>query len=103
MIPENIEAERDRSTAMFRILQETLTNVARHAKASHVVVELKKDQRLLLLEVKDNGRGISVQEAASTKSFGLLGMRERALLFGGEVTIQGREGEGTTVRVRIPL
>jgi signal transduction histidine kinase len=77
------EADPERSTALFRIFQEILTNVARHAK--------------------DNGRGIKKSELAGAKSLGLLGMRERALILGGEMEIRGASGKGTTVRVRVPL
>ncbi len=89
------------STAVFRIFQEILTNVARHAKASKVVVELKQSAHSLLLVVKDNGKGIT--ESEKSASLGLLGMRERALLFGGDVDIHGVSGRGTTVTVRIPI
>ena len=93
----------DLNTAFFRIFQETLTNVIRHAQATRVEVTLKEEQGYLLMEVRDNGRGISSDEITNTKSIGLLGMRERAALLGGELTIIGRAGEGTTVTVKIPL
>jgi signal transduction histidine kinase len=87
---------------VFRIFQETLTNVGRHAAASEVVVRLAKEDSDLTLEVHDNGRGITEGEISSAASLGILGMRERALLLGGEVTVSGAPGKGTTVRVRIP-
>jgi PAS domain S-box-containing protein len=91
------------STAMFRIFQEILTNVARHAQASSVNINLQEQAGGLVLEVRDNGRGVTEAELADPKSLGLVGMRERALLLGGEATIQGAVGKGTTVKVKIPL
>ena len=91
------------STAMFRILQEILTNVARHARASTVNITLQEQAGGLVLEVRDNGRGVTDAELSDPKSLGLVGMRERALLLGGETTITGTPGKGTTVKVRIPL
>jgi signal transduction histidine kinase len=100
---EDVELDRDRSTAVFRIFQETLTNVIRHAKATRIIVNVDEDAGNLILRVKDNGRGITESEISNLKSLGLLGMRERALLFGGEVKISGIPGEGTTVTVTIPM
>jgi signal transduction histidine kinase len=97
----NLDAER--STAVFRILQETLTNVARHAHATRVEATLQEQDQHLILEVRDNGIGISEEQSANTDRFGLLGMRERAHIFGGDVTIRGAPGQGTTVTVRIPV
>jgi signal transduction histidine kinase len=94
--------EPERAIAIFRIFQETLTNVARHADASEVKVRLAKEGGELTLEVHDNGKGISKDTLASGKSLGILGMRERAMLLGGELTISGPPGSGTTVSVRIP-
>lgn len=91
------------STAMFRIFQEILTNVARHARASAVNINLQEQAGALVLEVRDNGRGVTDAELSNPKSLGLVGMRERALLLGGETTIKGTPGKGTTVKVRIPL
>jgi PAS domain S-box-containing protein len=99
---EDIAIDPERATAIFRIFQETLTNVARHADASEVKVRLAKEGGELTLEVHDNGKGISKDTLASGKSLGILGMRERAMLLGGELTIGGTPGNGTTVSVRIP-
>jgi PAS domain S-box-containing protein len=90
-------------TAVFRICQETLTNVARHAAASEVTIRLKEEAGALVLTVADNGRGITDQGLAKRTSLGLFGMRERARLLGGTVSIDGRPGAGTTVAVSIPL
>jgi PAS domain S-box-containing protein len=92
----------ERATALFRIFQETLTNVARHAHATEVNVRLAYDRCDVSLEVRDNGKGISEEQLTAANSLGLLGMLERALLLGGELTISGVPGKGTTVRVRIP-
>jgi signal transduction histidine kinase len=94
--------DQDLNTAFFRIFQETLTNVIRHAKATRVEVRLFEAAEHFILEVKDNGRGISESEVLNTKSIGLIGMRERAALLGGEVRWRGEPGKGTTVSVRIP-
>lgn len=93
----------ERSTGVFRIFQEILTNVARHAQATSVDISMQEHAGHLQLEVTDNGRGITEAEVTGSKSLGLLGMRERALLLGGETTIQRHAEKGTTVRVRIPL
>jgi signal transduction histidine kinase len=94
--------DQDLNTAFFRIFQETLTNVIRHANASQVAVRFAETDDWLVLMVKDDGRGISEAEIRNTKSIGLLGMRERAALLGGEVRLRGEPGRGTTVTVRIP-
>jgi PAS domain S-box-containing protein len=99
---EDIAVDPDRATAIFRIFQETLTNVARHAGASKVDVRMARADGDLTLEVHDNGKGITGDKLSSRESLGILGMRERAMLLGGELTISGPPGNGTTVRVRIP-
>lgn len=91
-----------RATALFRIAQEALTNVARHARATEVHIRLQADASAILLEVKDNGVGIKEEDIRNAQSLGILGMRERALSFGGRVTITGRPGEGTMVAVESP-
>lgn len=90
------------ATAVFRIFQETLTNVARHASASEVCVELEVGPRELTLMVRDDGRGITQRESSSPQALGLLGIRERAWALGGEATFEGIRGQGTTVTVRVP-
>lgn len=92
----------ERATAIFRICQESLTNVARHAHATTVGIRLWEEQNHLLLEVKDNGRGITANETTQTRSFGLLGMRERTFLLGGEFQLTSSPNHGTTVMARIP-
>ena len=100
---DNIDLDPERTTAVFRIFQEALTNVLRHAQASTVDVSLDRDDTDFLLEVRDNGRGIRDSEKTGLSSLGLLGMRERANLIGAMVEINGVEGKGTTVRLRVPL
>jgi signal transduction histidine kinase len=90
------------STALFRIYQECLTNIARHSKASKVKVELKTEDGWVTLCVQDNGRGITAAELASPVSLGLLGMKERAALLGGKITITRDEDQGTVLTARIP-
>ena len=91
------------STAMFRIFQETLTNVARHAKATRAEVVLQKQRDRLVLLIRDNGRGFDQADPSLSKSLGLLGMRERAAILGGRVNISSAPGKGTTVTAWIPL
>jgi len=92
-----------RSTAIFRIVQEALTNIMRHAAASEVNVHMEKKDNTLVLEVRDNGIGIKDDRMFDSKSLGLIGIRERVLLLGGEVLISGKPGEGTVVRVTLPV
>ena len=103
--PEDLDLDLDEkaASAIFRIFQELLTNITRHAKASKVTISLGKGRRMLHLEVQDNGRGITERENLQANSFGLLGVRERVALLGGKFSIKGVEGEGTTVTVRIPF
>jgi PAS domain S-box-containing protein len=100
--PEDVFIDQERATALFRILQETLTNVARHASATRVNIRLTKKEGGLHLEIRDNGKGISEEQLSAGRSLGILGMRERALLLGGELIISGVPGQGTVVSVRIP-
>jgi PAS domain S-box-containing protein len=99
----DIELTRERATAVFRILQEILTNVLRHAGAANLYVKLDRSKNYFEMEVKDDGRGITESQMRNSSSLGLLGMRERALLVGGEVSITGKEDAGTTVLVRVPI
>ena len=101
--PEETVLNRDQSTTMFRIFQETLTNIIRHARATKVEVRLEEENGSIVLEVTDNGRGITDPEISDPKSFGLIGMRERVEFLDGEVTIVGSPGKGTRIRVTLPL
>jgi signal transduction histidine kinase len=94
--------DRTRQLAMFRILQEALTNVARHAHAGAVRIGVRQRGSMLTLTIRDNGRGITKAERTGIESIGLLGMTERARLLGGRVSIAGAPGRGTTVTVNVP-
>jgi signal transduction histidine kinase len=100
---EELSLNPDCATALFRIIQETLTNVARHAAATLVQIRLSENASRLTLEIQDNGRGIGAQPLSGANSLGIVGMRERARLLGGDLAILSDHGEGTTVRVSIPL
>jgi signal transduction histidine kinase len=101
--PDNISVDDDRSTAIFRILQETLTNIARHAEAQRVTITLMEMDDILELCVSDDGKGISDEQLNDPKSFGLIGIKERAYYWGGNVEIHGTINKGTTVMVRLPV
>jgi len=93
----------EKATALFRIFQEALTNVARHSRAKRVSVFLKFQPDNLILEITDNGRGISQTQINASSSLGILGMRERVMVFGGTMEINGIPGEGTHIKVTMPL
>ena len=95
--------DRDRSTALYRILQEALTNVIRHARASMVEIRLQQSPDEVLLWIADNGRGITRGQVAGNRAFGLIGMRERVVPFDGAIEIAPRLVAGTSVTVRLPL
>jgi len=101
--PSELALGPDVSTAAFRIFQEILTNVARHADATRIEMSLRQRDGDLILSVKDDGRGITESQLADPGSLGLLGMRERALLLGGQVDIRSVSTGGTLVEVRLPL
>jgi signal transduction histidine kinase len=92
----------EQATALFRIVQEALTNVSRHARASVVNIIIEHRGPELALEVRDNGVGISAAAMAKPGALGVLGMRERAALVGGDLELTGRPGKGTVLTVRIP-
>ncbi|NMC39813.1 MAG: hypothetical protein GYA43_01365 [Bacteroidales bacterium] len=87
----------------FRIIQESLTNAARHSKAGRVKVVLQMKDEELFLEVADDGIGIKESDLMNPKAFGLTGIRERARLLGGKAEIKGIAGNGTNIKVTIPL
>jgi signal transduction histidine kinase len=93
----------ERSTAIFRIFQESLTNVARHAQATRVEARLEKDVTQIRLQVSDNGKGFDLEEVKGRKSLGLVGMQERALLLNGVIKLESVPGEGTIMSLSIPL
>ena len=100
---EKFIVDRERSVALYRVLQEALTNIARHAEATRVEVQLTAEMNQLRLEVRDNGCGISSEDMLKVEHFGIRGMRERIALLGGELAIQGTPGQGTVIDVRVPL
>jgi len=109
-IPVRLEASLDRvdlnngaATAVFRILQEALTNIQRHARATEVTITMKEVSAQFLLTIHDNGQGMIITEEPGRRSLGLLGMRERAHLAGGTFNIESAEGKGTKIIVQVPL
>jgi signal transduction histidine kinase len=98
-----IDIDKERSSALYRIFQEALTNVIRHAKATKLEVSLQKSASGIQLTLKDNGRGISDEEISDKRSLGILGMRERASFIGGRIDISGSKGVGTRIMVELPL
>ncbi len=103
LLSNEIKLDKDKSTAIFRIFQEAITNIMRHASAKVVSITIKTLSNNLILEVKDNGSGISSEMIKNPKSLGIVSMKERALILGGEVSIEGIPNKGTTVTVTIPL
>jgi PAS domain S-box-containing protein len=101
--PEPLKLDTDRSTAIFRIFQESLTNVARHAHATRVEARLRREDDRIIFQVFDNGTGFDPEVAKARKSLGLVGMQERALLLNGEFKTEGVPGSGTTMTLTIPL
>ena len=100
---ENVDLSREQSTAAFRISQEALTNIMRHAQATKVIIQMKADDGEFILTIRDNGRGITNDEKWGQRTLGLLGMRERAHLAGGQIDIAGCVGNGSVVTVRFPI
>ena len=98
-----LDLEPSHSVGVFRIFQEALTNIMRHANASRVDVKILQNDLAVILDVEDNGCGINSSSITDKKSLGLLGMKERAVLFGGDVFITGEKGIGTKVMLSIPL
>jgi signal transduction histidine kinase len=99
---EALELEPESTTALFRVCQEALTNVARHAQATAVEVTVEVQDAYLVVQIKDNGQGIAPHKLNNHQSLGLVGMRERVRLIGGTWEINGTSGTGTTIRVTVP-
>ena len=99
--PNKIDLNDDRSTAVYRILQEALTNIQRHAQATKVTITAREELGQFILTIKDNGRGITETEESAGQSLGLIGMRERAYLVGGDINIESIEGDGTKITVQV--
>ena len=99
---EAVDLNREQSVAVFRIYQEALTNVLRHAQATKVEIRIRQEDDHFALTINDNGRGITEEEKWGPQSLGLIGMRERTHLLGGEISIEGGQGRGTTITVKVP-
>lgn len=100
---QELSIDRNFAIAIFRIVQEALTNVARHAEATQVIIQLKMKDDNLFLEISDNGKGIAHEDIESSKSFGLIGLRERVSSFNGKFDIYKKQNGGTVVSVVMPL
>jgi two-component system sensor histidine kinase UhpB len=100
---KEIDLEKDRAIAIYRIVQEALTNVARHAKATRTTVKIRKKKKDLFLEISDNGIGIPENRLKNDTSYGILGMKERVVLYKGSFEIETQKDRGTTVRFTIPV
>ncbi|MFZ5594188.1 MAG: PAS domain-containing sensor histidine kinase [Pseudomonadota bacterium] len=100
---DDMAMDRDQASAIFRIFQEALTNVARHAEATRVHVKVRADDKEVVVEINDNGKGITPSDMLKEKSWGVMGMRERARSYGGELAIGSTTGQGTTITLYMPL
>jgi PAS domain S-box-containing protein len=103
VVPTDLDLQDPHATAIYRILQESLTNVAKHAHAAFVEVTIEQSSSDLLLTIRDNGRGFHPKDPRKPNSFGLVGLRERVFFLGGSVVIESEPGNGTTIRARIPF
>jgi PAS domain S-box-containing protein len=102
-LPKLINLRKEISVPVYRIVQEALTNIARHSKASFVKILVKSDEQNVLVEINDNGKGIRDEDLKNPKAFGLIGMRERVRILNGSMFIIRNQGMGTTVSVKIPV
>ena len=100
---DEIPLDSDLSVAIFRVFQETLTNISKHANASRLQVRLSEKDEWIYLEVTDNGRGISDQDIKKSKSFGIRGMRERCQQLGGYLLITAKSEKWTKISISIPV
>jgi two-component system sensor kinase len=101
--PEDIDVPEPHATAVYRMAQEALTNVARHAAASQVDAVMRAENGVLAISIRDDGRGLEASRSGERKSLGLLGIRERAQTLGGSAEIYSPPGGGTVVDIRLPL
>jgi PAS domain S-box-containing protein len=100
---KSIEFGHELPIAVFRIFQESLTNITRHAEATKIIIELKEIDGNLILSVKDNGKGLTEEQIENSSSFGIMGMRERVKYLGGDIKIDSRINGGTSVMISIPV
>jgi signal transduction histidine kinase len=96
------DLNQQQSVALFRIFQEALNNVARHAKATKVQIQLTLDDMRLIMNIADNGIGIDDQHKTKINSYGIIGMHERVFLLDGQLSISGKQGKGTIIKIDIP-
>lgn len=99
----NLSLDDARATAVFRVVQESLTNVARHADANHVTVSMNRSSNVLHITITDDGKGFDPKVVRQMRGFGLMSIRERVLIFGGRARFESTIGQGTTVHLSIPL
>jgi signal transduction histidine kinase len=102
-LQSDLKIDKDLNTTFFRIFQESITNVVRHAEASKVSVSMSHHKGQLVMEIQDNGKGIRNDQIEGSDSLGLIGIRERVRYWNGEVQFQGAPEKGTLVKIRIPL
>ena len=100
---EQVDMSPEQATAVFRIVQEAMTNVLRHANATRVTITMAEEEGDFLLEIRDNGIGITEDQIIASQSLGLIGIRERAIIAGGVIEITAAPAKGTVVTLRIPL
>jgi len=99
---ENLQLDSQQSVALFRIIQEALNNVAKHSRATELKIILDQHDNMLSLEIRDNGIGFDENHKTNPDSYGLIGMKERVFLLDGELTILGKKGFGTSIKVIMP-
>ena len=102
MDPGNVVVDSERAITCFRVLQEALTNVARHAEATHVRIQVGQENGFCHLDIYDNGKGIADHDVTNPHSLGLIGIRERVFHLEGEVAINGSPSEGTHISIKVP-
>ncbi|MEJ8818073.1 PAS domain S-box protein [Lacibacter sp. H407] len=102
-IANDLQIPDEHTTGLFRIIQESLTNIARHANASQIVIHLENNKKEFILYIEDNGVGFDKNQSTQIKTLGLLGMKERTLMMKGEFLIESKPNSGTMVKVRVPL
>jgi len=102
-LPIYVRLSPDRATAVFRVIQEAMTNIARHAEATKMAIRMWKHENHLRIEIEDDGKGITTDALTKPDAFGIFGMHERIRCLSGELFIQQIESKGTTVCLRFPL
>ena len=102
-IANDLQIPDEHATGLFRIIQESLTNIVRHANASQIVIHLENNKKEFILYIEDDGAGFDMYQSTQAKTLGLLGMKERTLMMKGEFLIESKPNSGTKVKVRVPL